>query len=79
MQIVSIDGFQALCHAKGVEREVSVFMLQHEQPAVGDYLVVHLGHAIQKVTEEEAAAAWEVYDEMLALEQTANRKAVKGE
>jgi hydrogenase expression/formation protein HypC len=30
--------------------------------------VVHVGYAIQKVTEEEARSAWEVYDEMLAAE-----------
>jgi hydrogenase expression/formation protein HypC len=29
-------------------------------------VVVHLGHAIQKVTSQEACSAWEIYDEMLA-------------
>lgn len=65
MQIKSIDNFTAQCEAKGVEREVSLFMLQHEQLAPGDYVVVHVGYAIQKVTEEEAATAWELYDEMI--------------
>ena len=32
---------------------------------VGNYVVVHVGYAIQKVTADEAASAWEVYDEML--------------
>ncbi|NEV62522.1 HypC/HybG/HupF family hydrogenase formation chaperone [Thiorhodococcus minor] len=68
MQVKSIDGFTARCEAKGVEREASLFMLQHEEVSVGDYVVVHLGHVINKVTAEEAAAAWEVYDEMLAAE-----------
>lgn len=68
MQVTSIDGFTARCEAKGVEREASLFMLQHEEVSVGDYVVVHLGHVINKVTAEEAAAAWEVYDEMLAAE-----------
>ena len=30
MKITSIDGFQCTCEAKGIEREVSLFMLQHE-------------------------------------------------
>jgi len=65
MQIKQIDGFNARCEAKGVERDVSLFMLQHEPLAEGDFVVVHVGYAIQKVSPEEAASAWEVYDEML--------------
>jgi hydrogenase expression/formation protein HypC len=68
MQIQSIDGFVARCAAQGAEREVSLFMLQDEGIGVGDYVVVHLGHAIDRVTAEEAAAAWEIYEAMLAAE-----------
>lgn len=65
MQIVEIDQFLARCAAKGVERDVSLFMLQHETLAPGDFVVVHVGYAIQKVTAEQAATAWELYDEMI--------------
>lgn len=65
MQIVSIDGFIARCEAKGVERDVSLFMLQEEELAPSDYVMVHVGYAIQKVTEQDARSAWELYDEML--------------
>jgi len=65
MQIKQIDGFNARCEAKGVERDVSLFMLQHEELARGDFVVVHVGYAIQKVTPEQAATAWELYDEMI--------------
>jgi hydrogenase expression/formation protein HypC len=68
MQIKQIDGFDARCEAKGVERDVSLFMLQHEALAQGDFVVVHLGYAIQKVSPQEAAAAWDIYDEMLVRE-----------
>ncbi len=68
MQIQSIEGFTALCTAKGVEREASLFMLQHALPEVGDYVVVHLGYALDRVSAEEAAAAWEIYDQMLAAD-----------
>ncbi|MBK1645794.1 hydrogenase assembly protein HypC [Thiocapsa imhoffii] len=70
MQIQSIDGFVARCTAKGAQREVSLFMLQDEGLAVGDYVVVHLGHAISRMSPEEAAMAWEIYDAMLAAEAT---------
>jgi hydrogenase expression/formation protein HypC len=72
MEIQEIDGFNARCAAKGVERDVSLFMLQHEELSPGDFVVVHVGYAIQKVTAEEAATAWEIYDEMLEREQEFN-------
>ena len=68
MQIQSVDGFLARCTAKGAEREVNLFMLQDETIGVGDYVVVHLGHAISRMSEEEAAAAWEIYDAILAAQ-----------
>jgi hydrogenase expression/formation protein HypC len=66
MQIKSIDGFVARCEAKGVERDVNLFMLQHEPLEPEDFVVVHVGYAIQKITPQEARSAWEVYDQMLA-------------
>ncbi|MGA7978898.1 MAG: HypC/HybG/HupF family hydrogenase formation chaperone [Chromatiaceae bacterium] len=74
MRVTAVDGFVARCEAKGVEREANLLMLQHESPSVGDYVVVHLGYAIEKVTAEEAAAAWEIYDEMLAAEAAASAR-----
>jgi hydrogenase expression/formation protein HypC len=68
MQIREIDGFVARCEAKGVERDVSLFMMQDETPGVGDFVVVHVGYAIQKITPQEARTAWELYDQMLAGE-----------
>lgn len=68
MQVVAVDGFQARCEAKGVSRDVSLFLLQHDPVAVGDFIMVHVGYAIQKMTEQEARSAWEVYDEMLAAD-----------
>ena len=64
MQIKSIDGFNATCEAKGIEREVSLFMLQGEEIGVGDHVLVHVGYAIQKVSEEDARLTWELFDEI---------------
>jgi hydrogenase expression/formation protein HypC len=68
MQIREIDGYNARCEARGVERDVSLFMLQHEMLAVGDHVVVHVGYAIEKISPQEARSAWEMYDLMLADE-----------
>lgn len=66
MQVREIDGFVARCEAKGVSRDVSLFLLQDEPPAIGDFVMVHVGYAIQKIEPETARSAWELYDEMLA-------------
>ena len=43
MQIRQIDGYTARCEAKGVERDVSLFMMQDELLQEDDYVVVHVG------------------------------------
>jgi hydrogenase expression/formation protein HypC len=68
MQIVAIDGYNARCTAKGVMREVSLFMLQDEPISVDDFVMVHVGYALQKMSEQEARSTWELLDEMLAGE-----------
>ena len=65
MKIKSVDGYQAVCEAKGIEREISLFMLQGEPIALGDHVLVHVGYAIQKVSEEEARLTWDLFDEIL--------------
>ncbi len=66
MKVLEVDGFNARCEAKGVEREVSLFMLQDEEIQPGDYVMIHVGYAIQKMTPQEARSAWELFDQMLA-------------
>ena len=66
MQIREIEGFVARCEARGVERDVSLFMMQDEALQEDDYVVVHVGYAIQKISPQEARTAWELYDQMLA-------------
>ena len=66
MQIKEISGYDALCEAKGIERDVSLFMLQDESIKQGDYVMVHVGYAIQKVTLQEARSSWELLDQIIA-------------
>lgn len=65
MKVTAIDGYQCTCEARGIEREVSLFMLQHEDVQAGDHVLVHVGYAIQKVSDDEAAESWALFDEML--------------
>jgi len=65
MQIIEIDGFIARCMAKGVQRDVSLFMLQDEELSINDFVMVHVGYAIQKISQHDANSSWELYDKML--------------
>jgi hydrogenase expression/formation protein HypC len=44
-------------------------MLQDEPINVGDHVMVHVGYAIQKLTEQEARSMWELLDQVLTAEQ----------
>lgn len=65
MQVKSIDEFQCLCEARGIERQVSLFMMQGEDVCPGDYVLVHVGYAIQKVSATDAAQSWQLFDEIV--------------
>jgi hydrogenase expression/formation protein HypC len=68
MEIMSVEGTRARCSAQGVEREVSLFMMQDEPVTAGDFVMVHVGYAIQKMTPQEARSTWELLDKMLGAE-----------
>ncbi len=65
MRVIHIDGFEAVCEARGIERHVSLFLLQWEPVAVGDYVMVHVGYAIQRMSEDQARSSWEMFDLLL--------------
>lgn len=69
MRIVERDGFSARCEAMGIERSVNLFLLQHEDLAPGDLVMVHVGYAIQKMSEEAAETAWDLYREALGQDE----------
>ncbi|NPB01851.1 MAG: HypC/HybG/HupF family hydrogenase formation chaperone [Methanopyri archaeon] len=62
-KIVELDGNRAVVDFGGVRQEVDVSLL--EDVKVGDWVLVHTGFAIQKMTEEEAKASLEVWEEVL--------------
>ncbi len=68
MQVVELSGFNARCEAEGIERSVSLFMLQGEDITVGDHVLVHVGYAIQKLEAEDAAERWALLHEALTRE-----------
>jgi hydrogenase expression/formation protein HypC len=67
MKIIAIEGFDARCEARGVERDVSLFMMQNDGVGVGDFVMVHAGYVIRKITPQEAHSTWELLDQVLAV------------
>lgn len=65
MQVIQVNGFEARCAARGVERDVSLFMLQGEDIKVGDYVLIHVGYAIQTLSAEQAKETWDLFDQIL--------------
>ena len=70
MQIIEINDSISRCHAKGIERDVSLFMMQDQPLKVGDYVMVHVGYAIQKIEQQDALLSWELYDKIEAQEKS---------
>jgi hydrogenase expression/formation protein HypC len=66
MRVMERDGLLARCEAKGLSRTVSLMLLQGEEIAAGDFVMVHAGDAVQKMTEADARRAWDLYDEILS-------------
>lgn len=52
MQVKTIENEMATCEIDGVEREASLMMI--DDVAVGDYVLIHAGFAIERIDEEEA-------------------------
>ena len=64
MKIKEINGYSALCEARGIEREAGVLMVMDDDLKVGDYVMISVGNVISRIDKEEAMKAWELYDEM---------------
>jgi hydrogenase expression/formation protein HypC len=64
MRIVSIQGHKACCEAKAVRREVSLTLLLDQDVAIGDHVLIHVGYALQVITETDAQLVWDLFDEM---------------
>ena len=75
MQVVKREGHIAQCEAQGIGRQVSLFLLQHEDICVGDHVMVHVGYAIQKISQADAQTAWDLYDAMFMAEAKAGSHA----
>ncbi len=62
VRIVSIDGSMAEVSAGGTIFKAGLQMIEDAKP--GDYILLHAGFAIQKISEKEAAETLQILKEM---------------
>jgi hydrogenase expression/formation protein HypC len=63
MQVAEILAGTAVCEVDGVRREASLMML--DDVAVGDYVLIHAGFAIEKIDPVEAEKTLEIFRQVL--------------
>ena len=51
------DDQLALVDVVGVKRKINIGLMEDEELRVGDYILIHVGFAMSKVNEQEAAEA----------------------
>lgn len=62
MRIISCDGDRAIAETLGVRREIGLSLLGDPLPQPGDYVIVHVGYAIERIEQEaaeETLALWQ--------------------
>ena len=62
-KVVKVTDGTALVDASGARREVSAALLEDLEP--GDYVMVHAGIAIVKITDEDEQESRKVMEELL--------------
>lgn len=64
MRVTSINGNKALCEQSGTKVEVYIDLV--EDVKVGDYVLIHAGFAIKKLTAEDASETLQLLNEVLS-------------
>lgn len=61
-KIVSINGSRARIDFEGLKREADISLI--ENPMIGEYVLVHVGFAIQKVDKKTAEQTYHILQEL---------------
>jgi hydrogenase expression/formation protein HypC len=67
MQLTEINYPSGVAEARGVTRNIGLQLLQESDVSIGDYVIVHVGFAIEKLDKVRADEIWEGFDELLRL------------
>lgn len=64
MRITAMDGNVARCESRGIERDVNLFLLPVGSVEIGDFVMVHVGYAIEKIDPRAAIDRRALFAEM---------------
>lgn len=67
MQVVEINYPSGVAEARGVKRNIGLQLLPEGDVDIGDYVVVHVGFAIEKLRKKQADEIWKGFDDLLRL------------
>ena len=65
MRIVAVEGSNATVDASGIQVLVSIELV--DDVAVGDYVIVHAGYAIQRLDPEDAQETLAIFERLKEL------------
>ena len=63
MRVIDIEGETAVCEIDGVQKDASLMMV--DEVAVGDFVLIHAGFAIEKLDQEDAEETMRLFRELL--------------
>ncbi len=66
-EVLKVDGNKGVVDYGGLEQEVSLDLIEDVHP--GDYVLVHVGFAIEKLSKDAALETLAIFKELEALEQ----------
>ncbi len=66
-KVVDISEDKTICtvDTMGVKRDASLLMMQDEEVAIGDFVLLHIGFVMNKIDETYAKESLETYREIL--------------
>ncbi len=67
MKMIEINYPSGIAEAKGVKRNIGLQLLPEEEIRIGDYVIVHVGFAIEKLDKKQADEIWKALDEILKV------------
>ncbi|ATX79018.1 hydrogenase expression/formation protein HypC [Mariprofundus aestuarium] len=64
--VVELNGDSAVVDLDGIRKETSTVLL--DEIAVGDYVLIHVGFALERIDPVEAAKTLKLFDELKAMD-----------
>jgi hydrogenase expression/formation protein HypC len=62
-QIIKVNGDTASVDFGGIKRNVNITLI--DSPKIGDYVLIHVGYAIHRISQEEAQETLKIWEGML--------------